>query len=63
MITDAYVKLVCDNCGDEEEIQLTATARGGYDCRNVESHVKHLGWQAITEDTHACPDCAQSSDD
>ena len=48
MISDAYVTVTCDACPPanavEEEVQLTATAGGGYDDRHVASALRGLGW-------------------
>lgn len=62
MITDAYVILVCDKCHkSEEEIALTATAKG-WDDRGIEEDIKNLGWQ-IEGEEHICPNCQEESED
>lgn len=62
MITDAYVMVVCDKCQkSEEEISLTATARG-WDDRGIDADIEGLGWQ-IDGDEHTCPNCQQESED
>jgi hypothetical protein len=62
MLTDAYIRVVCDKCQkSEEEIELTATARG-YDTRAVDAEIESLGWEIIDENTHHCPDCIEEEE-
>ena len=57
MTTDAYIRVICDGCFDEEEIQITAVARG-WDNRNVEGDIKRLGWKTVGDKEHYCANCA-----
>ena len=62
MLTDAYIRVVCDRCGDsEEEIPLTATVKG-WDDRDIDADIVGLGWQVDSED-HICPNCQPESED
>ena len=55
MRSDAYITVTCDGCGVEEQIQITATARG-YDDRNVAGELRCQGW--ITDgDADYCNAC------
>jgi len=56
MTTDAYIRVICDGCEAEEEIPLTATAKG-YDERNVAKSIEKLGWKTTGEDEHRCAEC------
>lgn len=56
MISEPVVTVTCDNCFSyDEEIGLTTTAHG-YDERNIEEELRHLGW-AIIDGKHMCPTC------
>lgn len=57
-ISDAYVNVMCDNCGYEEAYQMTALAHyGSYDMRNIEAQIKRDGW--LGDGTaHLCSGCA-----
>ena len=55
MRSDAYITVTCDGCGVEEQIQLTATARG-YDDRNVAGELRRMGW-ATVGDADYCAGC------
>lgn len=61
MRSDAYITVTCDGCGGEEQIQLTATARG-YDERHVDNELRSMGW---TTDGNAdyCVDCSAERED
>ena len=59
MRSDAFIFVTCDKCGAEEEIQLTATARGGYDERNVDARLESLGWTK-DGDKDLCEDCSEA---
>jgi len=56
MISEGYVRVSCDDCGDDEEILMTSLAGGGYDTRNVDGRLKQCGWQ-VDDDQHFCPNC------
>ena len=59
MRTDAFITVLCDSCAIEEIIiQLTATARGGYDERNVNDELKSNGW-IIAGQNDYCEACAE----
>lgn len=51
----AYITVTCDCCGYDEEVELTATARGGYDERHVDGRLRSYGWSTVDRDI--CPDC------
>ncbi len=56
MISDAYVRVECDEggCTEQEEIQLTALmVRASWDERNVKSELERLGW-VIDGDVTTC---------
>ena len=63
MISDAYVTVTCDECGESEEIALTALAsRGEYDMRNVPGELEREGWLTYG-DRHVCVSCAEEPDE
>jgi hypothetical protein len=58
MRSDAYIRVWCnDECGEELEIQLCATARRGYDERYVEDELERLGWLVVCDGEEYCPKC------
>lgn len=59
MLTDPSIWVVCDYCGVEEEIPLTACAGGVYDERNVNITLTTWGWVEVDSGTHKCPDCVR----
>lgn len=61
MIGDPVITVYCDtdNCGYTEEFGLTATARSGYDERNLKGEMKNSGWKEISENVHMCPQCVE----
>ena len=56
MRSDAYILVTCDICKCSEEIQLTATARGGYDERDVDAQLQNMGWD-ISDGMDVCAEC------
>jgi len=46
----------CDKCHETVEVWMTATARGGYDDRNVTGDLERMGW-TVECDEDICPDC------
>lgn len=59
MRSDAYITVTCDECGDvHEEIQICAIAGGGWDERNVDAHLRDLGW-FLEGGNDICPDCLE----
>jgi hypothetical protein len=62
MISDAYVRVTCNGCETEEEIPLTATAKG-YDDRNLKRDIEKLGWKMVGENVHHCADCLTPGDE
>ena len=56
MRSDAYITVTCDGCGDEIQIQLTATARG-YDERGVNGELEIAGWTTVDGNDY-CEECA-----
>ena len=65
MISDAYVRVTCDECGDETEVELTALAgRGQYDMRYVINTLIRDGWQAEKgSDRTICEGCLEEEDE
>jgi hypothetical protein len=55
MLSDAYITATCDSCGERQELELTATARG-WDERNIAGKLKEYDW-LVDGDRHICPDC------
>lgn len=62
MLGEPILIATCDGCGDEIACGLTATARGGYDERNVKADIESQGW-LIRGDGHYCPNCRQKHED
>jgi len=56
MLYDASIEVECDDCHTFETVPLTATARGGWDERNVASYLTRLGW-LVEGDKHYCKEC------
>jgi hypothetical protein len=60
MLSDAYVQAICDNCSDEEEIQLDYRYRsyseriGFYDDSEVPSKLEAKGWISASASVHFC---------
>ena len=63
MISSAYVRVSCNKCWSEEEIELTPTARRGWDERNVGGALSYMGWREVDDNTHYCEDCAAEIDE
>jgi hypothetical protein len=62
MLTEAFINVVCDQCmKSEEEIELTATARG-WDDRGIDEEIESLGWKIDNDGGHFCPNCQESED-
>ena len=62
MISDAYVDVECNRCEYHEQVQLTATEHGGYDCRNIPGWLKRNGWTGDADgNEHLCPDCQEKA--
>ena len=61
MRSDAYISVECDHCHDAEEIALTATARRGYDERNVESQLESLSWICDDRGDFCCRRCYEEA--
>lgn len=63
MPIEIEAKAVCDECGDEEEIELTRTitSHPSWDARNVAGRLKQVGWEMTTgvygEETILCEKC------
>lgn len=56
MRSNAYIRVTCDECGDEVEIELTGLSRGSYDERNVEPVLDGWNWQVI-DGKDFCAEC------
>lgn len=54
MRSDAYIRVTCNNCNEDIEIELCATSRGGYDERYVDAYLEREGWNC---DNDLCPEC------
>lgn len=57
MIGEAYIKVWCNRCKREEDVELTRTARG-WDDRDVKSTLESWGWLYIDDDTQYCEECS-----
>jgi hypothetical protein len=61
-VTDAYVRVMCDECEDEEiEVGLTSIARNGWDERDVAGAVQDRGWE-VDGTKHVGPNCIEERD-
>ncbi len=59
---DAYIRIVCDNCGEEIECNLVATAgSGSWDERTVDAQLTREGWH-IQGDGEICDMCSPEGD-
>lgn len=58
--SDAFVTVTCDRCGEEARVQLTATARGGYDERHVDANLLRWGWVTETGED-VCEECVRKA--
>lgn len=56
--SDAYIKVECDKCHDEIEVELTSLARGGWDERRVDAALKREGWTTDGEKDY-CEGCSE----
>lgn len=56
MKSDAYVRVVCDTCIREVEIELTPTGNGWTDL-DVDKQIENLGWRITDNDEDRCPEC------
>lgn len=59
MILDPVIRVMCDDCGNEEEFPMTFTARGGYDDRELEGWLNRWGWTIAGQNTHYCEECSR----
>jgi hypothetical protein len=60
MISVGYVKISCDKCGEENEVEMTPLAReGNYDTRNIKGWLQRNGYKTIGRDEHICADCQE----
>lgn len=59
--SDAYIVVTCDRCGTyDEELQLCALGRGGYDLRHIDHELTQLGWCVDTSgEGDICPNCVE----
>ena len=51
------MNVTCDGCEWVEVVQLTATARRGWDERDVAAHLESVGWTTVG-DEHYCDECS-----
>lgn len=59
-LSNPFIIVECDDCGVEDDISLTVTARG-WDDRDVPDQLKRLGYVRVGEDdAHYCEDCART---
>jgi hypothetical protein len=59
--TDAYVKVICNSCGEEEEAELPFVYGGMMHTDGRYDHKKPrlpYGWAKQGEDEHFCHACA-----
>lgn len=63
--SEPTITVICDNCGDEIQVALTALARRSYDERHVDAHLESQGWGKPNDDDglDLCPDCMKDTDD
>jgi len=64
MLSDPMIEVTCDGpgCDDKITIGLTATARGGYDERNVKEEIEAAGW-IVDGDCHYCTEECKEVDE
>jgi hypothetical protein len=61
--TDAYVRVTCDECGEEDEIELWPLARrGNWDERGVDAQLEAWGWVKDGE-KDICEICVQEREE
>ena len=60
--SDAYIKVACDKCKHEEEVELTAIACKGWDERNVKTVLKTYGW-LCDDNQEICESCRENGDE
>jgi hypothetical protein len=58
MRSDPMILVTCDGCGEQVDLILTATARGGYDERDVQSQLEQFGW-LVTDSGEYCEECKE----
>lgn len=67
-VSDAYVDVTCDECGDKEQVQLEyryldySGRNGYYDDEGVWSNLVSEGWE-VDEDANrcVCPECVEEN--
>lgn len=59
---EPIIVVECDRCHDTVEMGMTATARGGYDDRNISGELERMGW-TVNGDEDICPDCNGTDDE
>lgn len=60
-LSDAYIRVMCDKCKYEEEMELTAIACNGWDARNLDGELMSWGWKT-RGDEHICDSCLEDED-
>jgi len=59
--SDAFIRVSCDVCEDpgmDEEVQLCAIVRNGWDERHVSAELHSRGWR-VEGEKDICPNCAE----
>ena len=62
MRSNAYITVMCDNCGEYEEVPLTPIARGGYDGRGVDDWLTRRGWR-VDAGEDICESCVEEENE
>jgi hypothetical protein len=59
--SDAFIRVMCDKCQIEEEIELCAlSGKGSWDERYIDKHLKRDGWVTI-DGQDLCDECRPPS--
>lgn len=55
-LSEPTIMVSCDNpkCHEEDELSMTALARGSWDDRHAESEAKRYGWIWVSDSEHYC---------
>lgn len=63
MILEPVIRVMCDECGEEEEFPLSATARGNYSDSGLNSYLRRWGWEIVNDNTHYCASCVEAKEE
>lgn len=61
MILEPIIRVVCDDCGIEEEFPLSVTTRGTYSEDGLRGYLERWGW-LVGNTQHYCPSCVDIKD-